>query len=163
MVHKLNIRVFLAAKNPWLWFSYTFWCHLTYSYRFFWYHKNWRFYLCLLLNFQKNAKIQSLIKASNFWNISKFNKSMTNLNIFCKEKAHWVLQKQKNAKWKINLCTIWAILLHCGMQTQQQHHVAISIIYLKDNFWHFEEKWTQSKNIPVISLRMRFQNSFYQL
>ena len=103
MVHKLNIRVFLAAKKPWVWFSYTFWCHLTNSYRFFWYHKNWRFYLWLLLNFQKNAKIQSLIKASNLWNISKFNKSMTNLNIFCKEKAHWVLQKQKNAKWKINL------------------------------------------------------------
>ena len=102
MVHKLNIRVFLAAKNPWLWFSYTFWCHLTYSYRFFWYHKNWRFYLCLLLNFQKNAKIQSLIKASNFWNISKFNKNMTNLNIFCKEKAYWVLQKQKNAKGTVH-------------------------------------------------------------
>ena len=132
MVHKLNIRVFLAAKKPWVWFSYTFWCHLTYSYRFFWYHKNWRFYLCLLLNFQKNAKIQSLIKASNFWNISKFNKSMTNLNIFGKENAHWVLQKQKNAKWKINLCTIWAILLHCEVWTERanQCHTSHACVYL---------------------------------
>ena len=131
MVHKLNIRVFLAAKKTWVWFSYTFWCHLTYSYRFFWYHKNWRFYLCLLLNFQKNAKIQSLIKAPNFWNISKFNKSMTNLNIFCKENAHWVLQKQKNAKWKINLCTIWAILLHCELGSEFLWKWSSSYLYAK--------------------------------
>ena len=49
----------------------------------------------------------------DYWNISKFNKSMTNLNIFGKGNAHWVLQRQKNAKWKINLYTFWAILLHC--------------------------------------------------
>ena len=45
MVHKLNIRGFFAPKNPWIWFSCTFWCHLIYSYRFFGSHKNWRFYL----------------------------------------------------------------------------------------------------------------------
>jgi hypothetical protein len=135
MVHKLNIRVFLAAKKTWLWYSYTFWCHLTYSYRFFWYHKNWWFYLCLLLNFQKNAKIQSLIKAPNFWNISKFNKSMTNLNIFCKENAHWVLQKQKNAKWKINLCTVWAILLDCVFCLKENIEISHTFV----EFWYISK------------------------